>query len=351
MAARRTGTAGHARGTGGAEAAACAGSAAASGYASASGYTRASGYASTSVACGAVAADGCPTAAVAVGFASAGACAALWTAVVAFGTAAVAVAIVSLMASAVVVFTFGTIALMASVIVVSAFGTIAIATSVVVTSAFGTIAVVSVARSVVSAFEVVATASVLYASPVSDAASVWAVSGIGMANHRMVHAAQTSVPNGPTVVVVAAGVVVATVSAPIVPVDAGMMVEVVAVGIVVIDGEVPSAVEPPQGTEQIIHCCEGCPLPVVEDVAQVVVTVGQIACICQIGLRVDGQQVVEVDFVRVVILLVVQVQLVGHFVRQVVSPFASGFIIHSTDSHPGEECNQSHHVAFHSRKF
>lgn len=141
-------------------------------------------------------------------------------------------------------------------------------------------------------------------------------------------------------------------STSVVPEDSGAAIEVVAVCIVIVNGEVPCSAAPPQRAEEIVDGDKCCPLPFVEDVTQIVVTIGQVAYVGQVGLRVNTQQVVEVYFVCIVILLVVEVQLIGHLVGQVVSLLASRFVIHSRGTHPGCHCHHHcHHVTSHSRMF
>ena len=161
-----------------------------------------------------------------------------------------------------------------------------------------------------------------------------------MAYHVVVHATEAAVPYGATVEVEAACEVEAPVPTAIVPEDGGTMVEVVAVGVVAEYGEVPATAEPEDGAEEIIYGGEGGPLPVVEDVAQVLVAVRQVTDVGQVGLGVEREQIVEVDFVSVVVLLVVEVELVGHLVGEIVSTLASGLIVHGVGSHPGEEGEQ-----------
>ena len=214
-------------------------------------------------------------------------------------------------------------------------------------SAAGTVIVSGSSTSVISA-----RSSTMFNQSSVSAVSVIHVSRCRMSHQRMVHATQSSVPRGSAANVVSVAIVVASVSTSVIPVDGGMTVEVIAACIVVVDGEVPSTAEPSQWAEQIAGGNKCCPLPIVQDVAQVFVSIGQITCVCQIGFRVHRQQVVEVDFVGIVILLVVQVQLVRHFVRQVVSLLACRFVIHSHCSRPGCQCHhQGHHVTFHSRMF
>jgi hypothetical protein len=92
-------------------------------------------------------------------------------------------------------------------------------------------------------------------------------------------------------------------------------VEVVTVGIAGIDTEVPVACLPVEGTVEIAGCQEGIPLPVEQDIAQVEVTALPIGSEHVMTAR-HAHQIVEVDLVSGLILLIGQVELVGHLVGQ-----------------------------------
>jgi len=104
------------------------------------------------------------------------------------------------------------------------------------------------------------------------------------------------------------------------------VVEVVAI-VVAIDGEEPAACTPSDRTEEIVGCKKQAVLPVVQDAAQVVQTIVVITTI-EVGRRTNPQKIVEVDFVGIVILLVVEVEFVCHLVRQV-----EGFCLCATETH------------------
>lgn len=191
---------------------------------------------------------------------------------------------------------------------------------------------------------------------VSARTATWATiataAWIGVTHHVVVHSTKSAVPHRATIEIEAACVIEASVAAAIVPEDAGTIVEVIVVGIVAIDGEVPSATEPHDGTEEVACCCKSSPLPVVENVAEVIVAVAEIASVCEVSLGVERKQIVEVDFEGVVVLLVVEVELIRHFVCEIVSTLACGLIIHCIHRHRGEECEcQSKEILFHSRTF
>ena len=176
--------------------------------------------------------------------------------------------------------------------------------------------------------------------------------GLGVTDHAAMFTTETSVPHRSAIVVISTSVIVSAVSASIVPEDGGTMVEVIPVGIVAVNGEVPSAMQPAQRREQVVDGGIGCPLPVVQYVSQVGITVSQVTAVQKVGFGANREQVVEVDFVGIVVLLLIQVQFVGHLIGQVVCLFACRFVIHCIHPRPGEDCNHHcHHVTFHSRRF
>ena len=103
--------------------------------------------------------------------------------------------------------------------------------------------------------------SVAHAAARSPIAS--SVPAIGVSHHCVVHSAETSVPCGTTIVIVAGSKMDSSVPTAIIPEYGGAVVEVVAVRVVVENGEVPSATIPPYGTIEVVSGCKGCPLPVV----------------------------------------------------------------------------------------
>ena len=148
-----------------------------------------------------------------------------------------------------------------------------------------------------------------------------------MSHRAAVVAAQASAPVRTTAAIVAGSEEVAPVSAAIAYVDVGTMVEEVAIGVVAIDGEGPYTAVPEQRVEEIVGGCEDGVLPVEEYVAQVGVAIAQVSAIDIVG-SLHAHQVVEIDLVAVLILLVVEVELVGHLVGEEESLLAGLFVAH-----------------------
>ena len=92
-------------------------------------------------------------------------------------------------------------------------------------------------------------------------------------------------------------------------------VEIVTVRIAGIDAEVPVACLPVEWTVEIAGGDECLPLPVEKDIAQIEVATLPVGTE-DIGTARHTHQVVEIDLVRGLILLVGQVELVGHLVGQ-----------------------------------
>ena len=112
-------------------------------------------------------------------------------------------------------------------------------------------------------------------------------------------------------------------------------VEVVAVRIAGIDAEVPVAAFPVEWAIEVGGCAEGLPLPVEQDVAHVKVAALPIGSI-HVVVGGYAHQIVEVDLVGCLILLVSQVQLVGHLVCQEQSLVACLLVAHCI-------CARCHH--------
>ena len=147
-------------------------------------------------------------------------------------------------------------------------------------------------------------------------------------------------------VVIAVTVIVAMTSNPMPGVTAAIggievgtaEVEVITMRIAQIDAEVPVACLPVEGTVEITGCHEGIPLPVVENITQVQVTALPVGAE-HVGSPSNSHQVVEVDLVGGLILLVCQVQFVGHLVGQEQSLVAGLFVTHGV----GGDAYSHHH--------
>ena len=117
-------------------------------------------------------------------------------------------------------------------------------------------------------------------------------------------------------VVAAAAVAAPTVSSAVGDVDRwAAEVEVVAPWIARVDGKVPEAVGPIERAVEVGGGAECVPLPLQEDVAHVEVAPLPVRAEHVVDGS-DAHEVVEVDFVCGVILLLREVELVGHLVRE-----------------------------------
>ena len=128
-------------------------------------------------------------------------------------------------------------------------------------------------------------------------------------------------------------------------------VEIVAVRIAGIDGEVPVASVPIQRAVEVVGCQEGFPLPVEEDIAQVEVTALPVGAE-DIAAACHSHQVVEIDFIRGLILLVGEVELIGHLIGQEQSLVAGLLVTHCVGVYCyRQHCHQGHHHLFHRRRY
>lgn len=148
--------------------------------------------------------------------------------------------------------------------------------------------------------------------------------------HRVLSVtSHTSVPVRTSVVVKAmmSFHVVAAMSSSVMPIDGGMGIVEMCVGIVSIDGEVPCTAQPAYRTVEIVQGAIGSPLPFIQDVADILVSVHEIHGI-HIGGRSQLQEIVQIDFIDVIVLSTVQVQFIGHLIGKVISLTAGRLIIH-----------------------
>ena len=126
-------------------------------------------------------------------------------------------------------------------------------------------------------------------------------------------------------------------------------VEVVTMRIACIDAEVPVACIPVKRTVEISSVDKRIPLCFQQDIAHVEVTTLPIGSI-YIVIAVDTHQVVEVNLVGCLILLIRQVQLVSHLVRQEECLVTCLFVTHGMGrNRHGQYCYQGHHYLFHNR--
>ena len=214
-----------------------------------------------------------------------------------------------------------------------------------------------IAASMISGVHIAMTASTVAAA---DAGTIRASDSAAHAGGRMVYAcrrtvhvvtAKASVPYRTTIGIEATLVVETAVSAIIRSPHAGASIEVIAAIVVAIDGEVPAACTPHDRTQEVIGNHQEVVLPVVQDAAEVVQSVAVIAAV-EIRRRINTKEVIEVDFVGIVVLLLVEVQLVCHLVRQVESLCLCAVETHCIGTHPGcHHKNCGENKLFHSRIF
>ena len=128
-------------------------------------------------------------------------------------------------------------------------------------------------------------------------------------------------------------------------------VEVVTARVACVDAEVPVAGVPVERTVEVGGGAEGIPLPGVQDVAQVHVAALPVGSE-DVAVTCDAHQVVQVDFVRGLILLVGEVQLVGHLVGEEQGLVAGLLVAHCTCRHRhGQHGYQGKHHLLHNRKY
>lgn len=102
----------------------------------------------------------------------------------------------------------------------------------------------------------------------------------------------------------------------------------------------PSGGSPQNGAEEIGGCLEQGILPIIEDATQVCIAIFQINA-RGIACCADVHQVVQVNFIGVVVLLVVKVELIRHFVCEEPGPVAGFFVGHGMDA--GQSCEECNH--------
>ena len=128
-------------------------------------------------------------------------------------------------------------------------------------------------------------------------------------------------------------------------------VEVVTVRITGVDAEVPVACLPIEGTVEIAGCQEGIPLPVHKDITQIEVATLPIDA-KHVRATSHTHQIVEVDLITSLVLLVGEVELIGHLISQ-----EQGLSAGLLETHCGgrycyrQHRYQDHQHLFHNRIF
>ena len=128
-------------------------------------------------------------------------------------------------------------------------------------------------------------------------------------------------------------------------------VEVVTVRITGVDAEVPVASFPVEGTIEIAGCDKGIPLPVEKNITQIEVATLPVDAKHVRATR-HTHQIVEVDLVTSLVLLIGEVELIGHLIGQ-----EQGLSAGLLETHGGgRDCDcqhrhQGHQHLFHNRIF
>ena len=128
-------------------------------------------------------------------------------------------------------------------------------------------------------------------------------------------------------------------------------VEVVTMRIAGIDAEVPVACFPIEGTVEIAGSDKGIPLPFEKDITQIKVATLPIHA-KHVVATCHTHQIIEVDFITSLILLVGEVELIGHLISQEQSLVAGLLETHCG----GRDCyrqhrHQGHQHLLHNRIF
>ncbi len=130
-----------------------------------------------------------------------------------------------------------------------------------------------------------------------------------------------------------------TVSAPIFEVYAWTVVEEYIAVIVSVDGEDPCATPPKERSNEVVGLEQQVELPVEQYVSEVCESVAQIVLV-EVSFGFHAEEVIKVDLIRIVILLVVEVELVCHFIGQIESLLACSPVTHSRHAN---YCGQHSH--------
>ena len=161
----------------------------------------------------------------------------------------------------------------------------------------------------------------------------------------VIPASQTTIPVMRSASTVEAGRIVETsVTATIAEIHVRTVVEETANGIVTVDGIVPCATVPEEGMQEVVCSSKQRVLPIQQDVTQVGIAIGQVVTV-GIVCGLHTQQIIQVDLIAVFILLFVQIQLIGHLVREEQSLLASLVIAHGGnrgECHEGEREGENH---------
>ena len=126
-------------------------------------------------------------------------------------------------------------------------------------------------------------------------------------------------------------------------------VEIVAVWIAGIDAEVPVSSVPIERAIEIGGCQIGFVLPLEQDIAKVEVALCPVDSV-EVCLGIDTHQVVEVDLVCGLVLLLGEVEFIGHLVSKEQSLLAGLLVTHCACRQcDGQQCCHGYQNSFHFR--
>ena len=247
------------------------------------------------------------------------------------------------------------IAVCASATITDVSATIAVTTRIAMCTRVTVIAMIAVCAtvSVASAMSAVAVIVASAASAMtmiamnvggSVVASVTIVSSVPAVTHTYVAIVVAMEVVAVSVVVAVSAMTMPGVSAAISGIEVRTSeVEIVTVRIACIDCEVPVSCDPVEGAVEVGSRDKGVPLCLQQDIAHIEVTALPIDTINIVNAG-DSHQVVEVDLVGSLILLVRQVQLVSHLVRQEECLVTCLLVTHGMGRNCHcQQCYQGHH--------
>lgn len=135
-----------------------------------------------------------------------------------------------------------------------------------------------------------------------------------MNDGSMMLTTETTIPMWTTRCIITCVKIWTSMSATIAEIDSGVRIVEMAGVVMMIDGQQPGAAIEGQRAEEIVGCHKQRILPVVQNVAKIGIAVRQIVAI-DVACRLHTQKIVQVDLIAIVILLIVEIQLIGHLVR------------------------------------
>lgn len=169
------------------------------------------------------------------------------------------------------------------------------------------------------------------------AIAIGTIAAVAMREGRIVMAAtvardnlastEAAIPVRTAVCIVAGSKMEAAMSAMIGHIHPRTVIEEMRVMVVGIDGKIPSRSAPHHRTQEIVGCQKQIVLPIVEDVAEVGAAIAEASAI-QVDARVQAEQIIHIDFVGIIILIGIEIELVCHLVGEEQCSFASLLVTH-----------------------